>query len=117
MRMDDRLKRDLKAAVASLYKPRKAFVTMPLRIVLCTMIFCAAIAYGQDYNAHQWQVVEITLTSSVSYADPFQDVDVTATFTRPDGKVITRPAFWDGGLTWKVRFAPPQTGLWTMITN
>jgi hypothetical protein len=49
--------------------------------------------------------------------DPFQDVDVTATFTGPDRRMIVRPAFWDGGAIWKVRFAPTQTGLWTMTTS
>ena len=49
--------------------------------------------------------------------DPFQDVDVTATFRGPGNTTLTRPAFWDGGSTWKIRFAPPQVGTWTMTTN
>jgi hypothetical protein len=81
------------------------------------MTFCAPVAFAANYRVQQWQAVEITLTSSVTYADPFQDVDVTATFTRAGSKAITRPAFWDGGHTWKVRFAPPQTGIWTMTTS
>jgi hypothetical protein len=81
------------------------------------VIFCTATAFAAEYKVQQWQAVEITLTSSVTYADPFQDVDVTATFTRPGSAAITRPAFWDGGRTWKVRFAPTQTGLWTMTTS
>ncbi len=74
-------------------------------------------ALAADYNIQQWRAVEITLTSSATYADPFQDVDVTATFTGPGGITITRPAFWDGGLIWRVRFAPTQTGLWNMATS
>ena len=69
-------------------------------------IFGSANAFAADYKIQQWQAVEIALTSSVTYTDPFQDVDVTATFTGPGKKSITRPAFWDGGVTWKVRFAP-----------
>jgi len=80
------------------------------------LIFCAQSAFAANYRIRQWQAIEITLMSSVTYADSFQDVDVTATFTKPGRKAITRPAFWDGGLTWKVRFAPPQAGLWTMTT-
>jgi hypothetical protein len=74
-------------------------------------------ACAANYKVQQWRTIEITLTSSVTYADPFQDVDVTATFTGPDNQVLTRPAFWDGGRTWKVRFAPTQSGLWTMTTS
>ncbi len=70
-----------------------------------------------DYTVERWRVVEITLTSAISYTDPFNDVDVTATFTGPGGATIVRPAFWDGGTTWKVRFAPTLVGNWTMTTS
>ncbi|MCQ6562306.1 apiosidase-like domain-containing protein [Paenibacillus mendelii] len=75
------------------------------------------VAHAADFTATQWQAVEISLTSSAGYADPFNDVDVTATFTGPGGTVITRPAFWDGGSVWKIRFAPTKTGSWTMVTT
>ena len=88
-----------------------------VRLVLCQAIFCAMAASATDYKVQRWQVVEIVLSSAVTYAHPFEDVDVTATFTKAGGHTITRPAFWDGGRTWKVRFAPPQTGLWTMTTT
>lgn len=65
----------------------------------------------------QWKVVEITLTSSKAYSDPFNQVEVSATFSGPRGKVIVRPAFWDGGRTWKVRFAPTVIGVWHMLTS
>lgn len=92
-------------------------MAMTAVLVSWSAIFDATPVFASDYRAQQWQVVEITLTSSVTYPNPFQDVDVTATFTGPGNKVIVRPAFWDGGLTWKVRFAPPETGLWTMTTS
>src|ERR1017187_3791328 len=117
MPLDDRLRRRIEAIARFLCKPRKALSRMPLRIALSNVILCATIASAANYKVHQWQAVEIELTSSVTYADSFQDVAVTATFTTPDGRTITRPAFWDGGLTWKVRFAPPRTGLWTMTTS
>jgi hypothetical protein len=111
------LKRVSKAPACFLRKPYKLFLTMVLGIAQYHLIFCAQNAFAGNHRVQQWQAVEIMLTSSVKYADPFQDVDVTATFTRPGSKAITRPAFWDGGLTWKVRFAPPQAGLWTMTTR
>ncbi len=75
---------------------------------------------GQEvgiYNVEQWNIVEITLSSSKKYADSFNQVEVTATFSGPDGKIITRPAFWDGGSIWKIRFAPTSTGVWKMVTS
>jgi hypothetical protein len=80
-------------------------------------VFCASNAWPATYRTQQWRAVEIVLNSSHNYNDPFEDVDVTVTFTGPNHRVVSRPAFWDGGNTWKVRFAPPVTGTWTMTTS
>src|SRR6202167_4169020 len=110
------MKRRIKTAAGFFGEPLKLLLIMTAGIVLWT-IFGATTAFAADYKIQQWQAVEITLTSSVTYTDLFQDVDVTATFNGPDGQSLTRPSSWVGGLTWKVRFAPPQTGLWTMTTS
>ncbi|WP_307299336.1 DUF5060 domain-containing protein [Microbacterium natoriense] len=69
-------------------------------------------------SVQQWHVAEYTFVSDVNYAAPFTDVEVTATFTHSsDGQVISRPAFWDGGKKWKVRFAPTELGEWTFVTS
>ena len=115
--MHERAKQRSKTTADLFKKRRDFFVTAIIAIVLCNVAFSAASAFAADYKVQQWQAVEIALTSTVTYANPFQDVDVTATFTGPGNKVIARPAFWDGGLAWKVRFAPPRTGLWTMTTS
>ncbi|MFG1620371.1 DUF4038 domain-containing protein [Kribbella sp. NPDC049227] len=70
-----------------------------------------------SYTVETWRSVEIGLTAKATYPDPFADVQVTATFRGPRGQVVTRPAFWDGGSSWKVRFAPPAVGVWTMRTS
>ncbi|WP_162309401.1 apiosidase-like domain-containing protein [Cohnella abietis] len=83
----------------------------------CILTLLPSNAHAADYTVKQWQTVEITLESSKTYADPFNNVDVTATFTGPGGLTITRPAFWNGGAVWKIRFAPTAMGAWTMTTN
>ena len=60
----------------------------------------------------QWRAFELTLTSSKTYANPFLDVDVTATFTGPDGRSLQRLAFWDGDNTWRFRVALTAIGTW-----
>jgi hypothetical protein len=60
-----------------------------------------------------WRIIEIPLTATVACANPYGEIDVTVVFSGPDGRLIARPAFWDGGPVWKVRFAPPATGTWT----
>jgi hypothetical protein len=104
-------------ATGSFISSCKALLAMAFGVALCNSAFCAPSATGTNYKVQPWQAVEIALTSSKTYGNPFQDVDVTATFSKRGSKPITRPAFWDGGVTWKVRFAPPETGLWTMTTS
>ncbi len=58
-----------------------------------------------------WLANEIKLTSSKTYENPFEDVDVDVTFKSGRTK-LTLPAFWDGGNTWIVRFALPKVGEW-----
>lgn len=64
-----------------------------------------------------WTVTELSFTSTRPYANPFLDVEVTATFIGPHGEVITRPGFWDGGSTWRVRFAPTSVGMWHYVVE
>lgn len=110
-------KRRIAAAAGILGESRRVVLAITFGIALCNAMFCTPAASASNFKVQQWQAIEIELKSSVNYGDPFQDVDVTATFTKPGSKPITRPAFWDGGTTWKIRFAPPEAGLWTMTTS
>ena len=58
-------------------------------------------------HAHPWRECEITLTAERDYPNPYTDVEVWAEFTHDAGLVLRRPAFWDGGRTWRIRFASP----------
>lgn len=55
-------------------------------------------------------VTEWTFTSAKSYSDPFNQVELDATFTDPKGARFRVPGFWAGGKTWKVRYASPVHG-------
>jgi len=76
----------------------------------------AGTAGGQDApTVEQWRIVEIAFESGRDYADPCRDVRLDVTFTQGERR-IARPAFWDGGNVWKVRFAPPAVGTWQYAT-
>ena len=50
----------------------------------------------------------------------YMDIDLNATFTLPSDPSqppLITPCFWDGGSTWRVRFAPPRQGLWRFSTS
>ncbi len=61
----------------------------------------------------QWTRFEHSFKSLVVYTNPLQQVDLRVSFRSPSGVMHTAYAFWDGGSTWRVRFAPEETGLWT----
>jgi hypothetical protein len=61
---------------------------------------------------HVWEIVEITLTSEDTYANPYTDVDVWVQLKGPgfDKKVW---GFWDGDNVFKVRVVAVTPGEWT----
>ena len=66
----------------------------------------------------QWTTHEIRIDAASNYDNPYADVDVWVRFENDAGARLVRPAFWDGGTTWKVRFAPPDTGrTWTWTSE
>lgn len=68
---------------------------------------------------YQYRPVEFSFESTKDYANPFDfgEIDFRAAFTGPNGELLTLPGFWDGGRTWKVRFAPPTPGEWSFATT
>ena len=65
---------------------------------------------GQARVATTGEPTEWSYTSGKQYTDPFNQVDLDALMTLPDGQQERMPAFWAGGSTWRVRYAPPAPG-------
>lgn len=59
-----------------------------------------------------WRTAELTFESSKDAQNPYLEMAAEVVFAGPDGAEVRRPCFWDGGRTWKVRFAPPRLGTW-----
>ncbi|HSO92266.1 MAG TPA: DUF4038 domain-containing protein, partial [Arthrobacter sp.] len=80
-------------------------------VLLMASVPCAD---GADNIAiPQWTRFEQVLESAIEYANPPQEAGLTVVFTSPGGKTSRVPGFWDGGRTWRVRFAPDERGTWT----
>lgn len=63
-----------------------------------------------------WSTTELAFTGP-HVAEPYE-LAAWATFTHASGRVVRRPAFWDGGTTWRVRFASPGLpGRWDWTTS
>jgi len=57
----------------------------------------------------------ISCTKTVN-VNPLDD-EFDVAFTHGSGTTLNMPGFWDGGNTWRVRFAPTKIGEWTYITQ
>ncbi|MCC9076333.1 DUF4038 domain-containing protein [Litorilinea aerophila] len=60
----------------------------------------------------RWAPLELTVDAGVALENPLQAGRLEATFTGPSGQIRRIDGFWDGGTTWRVRFAPDEEGRW-----
>ena len=105
---------------------RSQIPTVGLLIVLLTTFSHTAIA---QTRLGEWEIFELTLKTNRSYDNPYAAISaaeqddgvVRANFTGltgdARGKSITISGFWYAGQTWKVRFAPPASGIWEYRTT
>ncbi|MCX6875781.1 MAG: DUF4038 domain-containing protein [Verrucomicrobia bacterium] len=75
---------------------------------LCVLMQAAL--YGAE--CVQWEVFETSYKTTKAYTNAFVDIEVDVVFKQGE-KQWKVPAFWAGGDTWKVRFAPPAQGRYT----
>ncbi len=87
-----------------------------LTLAVCPGSLWAATDSGRIPVVPKWERFEHAFTSVAAYANPLQDLSLTVQFTSPLGETTPVFGFWDGGRTWRVRFAPNQPGRWTFKT-
>jgi Protein of unknown function (DUF4038)/Domain of unknown function (DUF5060)/Putative collagen-binding domain of a collagenase len=65
----------------------------------------------------KWGRFEKVFTSAINYSNSAQQAGLKVNFTSPFSQTRTIDGFWDGGLTWRVRFSPDEIGTWTFTTD
>lgn len=70
-----------------------------------------------DVLTETWRAAEITFESANTYTNPLITAELNVLFTSPSGKQVVVPGFWDGGRTWRVRFAPSEYGVWKYVST
>ncbi len=63
-------------------------------------------------KAEKWRQIILEFKSEAIYENPFADAEIAAVFTAQSGRRIKREAYWDGGNSYKISFAPSETGIW-----
>ena len=81
---------------------------LPVALTACSL--CSIGQPAPPADVPQWTTYELRFASEKRYPNPYTDQDVWVWFVNSRGDSLVRPAFWDGGQTWKVRFAAPDTG-------
>src|SRR5437763_13350251 len=79
-------------------------------------LLLAATVAAQGASVPKWGRFQKSFESTVSYDNPAQEARLEATFVSPSGETSRIYGFWDGGNTWRIRFAPNQPGKWTYKT-
>ncbi len=74
--------------------------------------FAGIAADAASKKVPRWDRFETSVTNAKTYTDPYRDVSLDATFTRPDGRTVTFWGFHDGDQTWRLRFMPDLPGTW-----
>lgn len=87
---------------------KKISVLVPLLAITATLF--------AQIIVEQWHPTDIYFESSERYSNPFQDVDLSVSFSGPDGTTLSIPGFYKEGNTWAVRFSPIKTGNWTFTS-
>ena len=77
------------------------------------------LAACSDSPVRTWRMAELRFESSTDYSSKGADsVWMDVVFTHPrTGESLTRPAFWDGGNVFLVRFAPTRKGRWIYTSS
>lgn len=76
------------------------------------VLIMTAIPTADAGEVHVWEKVEITLTASRGYGNPYKDVQVWVDLAGPGFKKRCY-GFWDGGRTFRVRVLAVAPGEWT----
>lgn len=90
--------------------------------LILTAIGCALLTLGRNVRAAnlpvvpKWERFELTLKSRYTYTNALQEAEVRVLFVSPLGETNRTYGFWDGGKTWRVRFAPNFPGRWKYYT-
>lgn len=83
------------------------------------LLLSAFLASCTAVEVETWRMMELSFSSDTDYSSVgADDVRMDVEFVhKKTGQTIIRPAFWDGGKTFLVRFAPTAEGNWEWVTE
>jgi hypothetical protein len=98
-------------------QPRRFSQWVILACLVSALPASAGLVSAGPNPVKMFRVYEIALSATSPGTLPYTNAGVTATFTHTSGTNFTVRGFWDGGSTWRLRFAPTLTGVWSWTTT
>ena len=98
-------------------------------LISLAYVFCALAAVAQGQKAvRPWEPFEVGMTAATEFSNayveampdsgkPYVEVTFNGTSGEARGLRFVVAGFWDGGKTWKARFAPPAPGVWSYSSS
>jgi hypothetical protein len=113
---------DMRASICCQFEKRREMFVRVFSLLLPTLgafhaASCSTPKAERLAVVSKWDRFERSFTSRRTYPNPIQDAELRVVFTSPSGKSRLIYGFWDGGQTWKVRFAPNEPGKWYYSTS
>ena len=82
------------------------------RTTIAAILLALSVQTAAAQEVGLWERFEADVPNTAAYADPYADVRLDVTYTRPDSSTVDFWGFYDGDSTWRVRFMPDQLGTW-----
>ena len=80
-------------------------------LIPLSLFLTLASAPAAETTVRPWEVFELEMTAAAETTVLPDEPAARVVFETP-GITLKVSAFWDGGRTWRVRFAPPSAGEW-----
>jgi hypothetical protein len=112
--------------IKSIMTRLQVYVMILVRLLLDNALRCMSIVFlflslisstKASESIPKWSRIEIALTNNAALDSPAQDIQLSAEFRSPSGKISMIDGFWDGGLVWRIRFSPGEIGEWQYATQ
>ena len=80
--------------------------------IIVLWLCVTSVSHAAPAQIRQFAMFEQSFEHAGGFTNPYVELDAEVELIGPDGFTRKLPMFWDGGRTWKFRFAPPQIGRW-----
>lgn len=91
-----------------------------MRNTIAIVIVVGYLARAEAETVPLWSRFETQVANNIRYTNPFKDVELSATYTSPNGNRVDFFGYYDGdgeggqvGNVWKLRFMPDEAGTWS----